>query len=311
MTKKNYGPWFVTFAAVLWSMDAPFRKYLTTQLSSTTIVLMETILICVCLLPVFLPRLKELSSLTWREWLSIIFIGLGGQTLAGVFFTQSFHYLSPTVAILLQKLQPLIAIGLAAFVLGERPRKNFWLWAVVAMFAAYLVTFPNLKLTGLAWGPNTLGVILALGATFFWAGSTVFGRVALDKLSFQAVTSLRFFTGLIFLFLLNIYYKTLPELKLASSKDWFFVFMTAIIAGLISLLIYYYGLRSTRASVATLCELAFPVFAVVINWIFLHDKLVTMQIVGGLILLLAITRLTVVNENEVIKKTAEAEARTV
>lgn len=296
---EKFGPWFVTLAAVLWAIDAPFRKYLTTQMSSTTIVLMEHLLIVICVLPLFLPRLKELKNLTFKEWLSVIFIGFGGSALATVLFTQSFHYLNPTVAILLQKLQPLIAIALAYLILKEKLSKNFWLWAVVAIIGAYVISFPDLKPTGFTWNSNILGVILALGAAFFWGGSTVFGRFVLQKISFQMMTSLRFISALVFLFLMNIYYQTLPELSLATSKDWFFVFMTAIIAGFVSLLIYYYGLRSTKASVATLCELAFPFAAVVVNWIFLGATLSVMQIVGGLILLFAITKLTLVNYEEI------------
>ena len=310
MKKQQMGPWFVTLSAILWAMDAPFRKFLTTQLSSTTIVLMEHILICICVLPIFLPRLKELKNLNFKEWLSVIFIGFGGSALATVLFTQSFHYLNPTVAILLQKLQPLIAIGLAFWILEEKLSKNFWLWAIVAIVGAYIVSFPTLQAVGFTWNSNLVGVVLALGAAFFWGGSTVFGRFVLKKVSFQMMTSLRFLSALVFLFLLNIYYKTLPELKLTTHKDWFFVFMTAIIAGFISLMIYYYGLRSTRASVATLCELAFPVAAVVVNWIFLGASLTWMQIIGGLILLFAITKLSWVNETEV-DKIAELEARVV
>ena len=125
------------------------------------------------------------------------------------------------------------------------------------------------------------------------------------------MTSLRFLSALVFLFLMNIYYKTLPQLSQASGKDWFFVFMTAVIAGFVSLMIYYYGLRSTKASIATLCELAFPFAAVIVNWIFLGATLVPMQIVGGVILLFAITRLSIVNETDISEKAVEAEARTV
>src|SRR5690606_22768441 len=118
---------------------------------------------------------------TWREWLSVIFIGLGGSALATILFTQSFHYLNPSVAILLQKLQPLIAIGLAIWVLGESLSKRFWLWAVVAIAGAYVISFPGLNPEGLTWNSHALGVVLALGAAFFWGGSTVFGRLVLDK----------------------------------------------------------------------------------------------------------------------------------
>ncbi len=310
MHKYNYGPLFVTFAAMLWALDAPFRKYLTTQLSSTSIVLMEHILIAVCVIVILFPRLSEFKNLSWREWLSVIFIGFGGSAIATVLFTQSFHYLNPTVAILLQKLQPLIAIGLATVILKETLTKNFWLWALVAVVGAYIISFPDLKPTGFTFDSNMLGVTLALGAAFFWGGSTVFGRYVLNKVSFQTMTSLRFLSALVFLFFLNIYSGTLSEIGMATTKDWFFVFMTAVLAGFVSLLIYYYGLRSTKASVATLCELAFPFAAVIVNWIFLDATLSAMQIFGGVVLLFAITRLTIVNETELGEKLVETEART-
>jgi len=309
--KRNYGPWLVAFAAMLWTIDAPFRKFLTTELSSTSIVLMEHILIAVCVLPLFWPRLVELKNFTWREWLSVAFIGIGGSALATVLFTQSFHYLNPSVAILLQKLQPLLAIGLAVWFLGEKLSKRFWLWAIVAIFGAYLVSFPGFNPVGFTWNNNTLGVLLALGAALFWGGSTVFGRFVLNTASFQMMTSLRFLTALVFLFLMNIYYGTLGEIAAATTKDWFYVFMTAVIAGFVSLLIYYYGLRSTKASVATLCELAFPVAAVLVNWKFLGETLSGMQIVGGLILLAAIAGLSWVNQSNAAEKIAEAGSHTV
>ncbi len=295
MSNLKMGPWLVTLAAVLWAIDAPFRKFLTTELSSSAIVLMEHILIGALVLPILIPRISELKKLGGKEWMSVLFIGLGGSALATVFFTQSFHYLNPTVAILLQKLQPLIAIGLAGFVLKEKLSKNFWAWTALAIVAAYLVSFPGLKPIGLGWTPNTFGVILALGAAFFWGGSTVFGRLVLEKVSFQVMTGLRFLSALVFLFLLNVYNGSLGEVSRASSKDWLFVAIIAVLAGFVSLMIYYWGLKSTKASIATICELAFPVAAVVVNWIFLDSTLVWMQIVGGAVLLYSITRLTLVN----------------
>src|ERR1019366_5839082 len=102
MTQDERGPWLVTFADPLWALDAPFRKYLTIDLSSTSIVLMEHLMVAVCVLPLFLRRLGELRNLGWKEWFAVLFIGIGGSALATILFTQSFHYLNPTVAILLQ-----------------------------------------------------------------------------------------------------------------------------------------------------------------------------------------------------------------
>ena len=296
MSPYKSGPWLVVIAALLWAVDAPFRKFLTQDLSSTTIVLMEHITIAVLVFIFLFKYLKELKNLSRREWLAVAFIGFGGSALATVLFTQSFHYLNPSVSILLQKTQPLIAILLAVAVLKEKLSKRFWLWAAIAIFGAYLVTFPELKVSGLSLAGGTLGVILALLAAFFWGGSTVFGRFVLRKISFQAMTAVRFLSALIFLAGMNIYFGNLGELGKASSKDWIYVFIIAILAGFVSLFIYYRGLRFTKASIATIGELAFPVSAVAVNWIFLDAKLDFMQIVGSLILLLAVWMLSDINQ---------------
>lgn len=291
----KYGPLLVMIAALMWALDAPFRKFLTQDLASTTIVLMEHIIIAFLVLPLFISRIKELKNLSSKEWASVIFIGFGGSALATVLFTQSFHYVNPSVSILLQKIQPIIAILLASFVLGERFKKQFWIWTVIALFTAYLISFPELTIAGLSFSGGTLGVLLAVGAAFFWGGSTVFGRVVLKKVSFQMMTVLRFWSALFFLILINFYYSSINQISTASGKDWLFVFIIAILAGFISLLIYYKGLQFTKASVATIAELAFPFAAVVINWIFLDATLSVIQIFAGVILLFSISRLGSVN----------------
>ncbi|MDP3986406.1 MAG: DMT family transporter [Candidatus Veblenbacteria bacterium] len=295
MNNYRTGPWLVALAAFLWAFDAPFRSHLTQELSSTTIVFLEHVLIGIIVLFGLWAYVKELKKLTWRGWLAVAFIGFGGSALATVMFTQSFHYVNPSVAILLQKVQPLVAILLAVAVLRERLSRTFWLWALAAVAGAYLLSFPELAPGSLSLNGGAMGVLLALGAAALWGGSTVFGRYLLKDLSFQAMTALRFLSALVFLFILEAYYGRLAEASLASGRDWLYVFIIAIVAGFISLLIYYRGLTYTSASVATLAELVFPLAAVVINWIFLDAALSAVQLVGGALLLFAITRLSLVN----------------
>ena len=298
MNNYRTGPWLVALAALLWAIDAPFRKYLTADLSSTTIVFMEHLFIGAIVLLGMWRYLKELKRLSWRDWLAVAFIGFGGSALATIFFTQSFHYLNPSVAILLQKIQPLFAILLAVVVLREKLSKRFWLWAIVAIAGAYIVSFPELSPGSLGISGGALGVFLALAAAFFWGGSTVFGRYLLKDLTFQAMTAVRFLSALFFLLLIEIYYGRVAEVGLASGRDWLYVFIIAVVAGFISLFIYYRGLKFTSASIATLAELTFPFAAVIINWIFLDATLSWLQIVGGAVLVFAITKLSFVNSSQ-------------
>lgn len=295
-------PWLIVIAALLWSIDAPFRTLLTHDLSSTTIVLLEHILILFFVLPILIRRRHEYKKLSPKHWLALLFIGVCGSALGLVFFTQAFRYVNPSVAILLQKTQPFIAIGLAVWILKEVLPKRFYVWAFIAIIGAYLTAFPEIIPHGISFSGNILGVIYALLAAFFWGASTVFGRYVITVVSWPMITAIRFFIALIFLFILNIYTGTLGELLIVSKNDLLYVFITALIVGLLAQIIYYRGLVYTRASIATIGELMFPVAAVVVNWVFLDATLTTVQLLGGGIMLIAMFFVSRTNDTFINKE---------
>jgi drug/metabolite transporter (DMT)-like permease len=309
---RKYGTYLIFLAAMLWATDAPFRAHLTAELPSNFIVLVEHFFDVIVVLPILLLNLKDLKHLTAKEWGAVLFIAIGGSALASVAFTQAFHYVNPSVAILLQKLQPLIAIGLAASLLNEKRNKNFWIWAVIALVGAYFISFAGLKpelFPGEKLNPNLIGVLLALAAAFFWGGSTVMGRYMLSAVNFKVMTALRFSLAFVFLLILNFYQKTIPPLSKVTTLDWWFLFIIAVTSGVVSLFVYYKGLQTTKASVATMAELGFPLAAVVVNfvsfkmgWITQNTTLNIVQILGMAILLFGVYNLASVNEQLTIKQ---------
>ncbi len=303
---KTYAPLLVFLAAMLWATDAPFRVHLTKDLSSNFIVMIEHFVNLIFVIPLLFMNWKELKLLKGREWLAVVAIGVGGSALASIAFTQSFHYVNPSVAIVLQKLQPFIAIGLAATLLKEKMPKRFWLWALIAILGAYVISFPHFTpqmYQGETWNPNILGVLCALAAALLWGASTVFGKYVLNKVSFKAMTGLRFATGFLFLFVLNLSTGSFSQIKIATSKDWLFLVIVSLVSGALSLLVYYRGLQFTKASIATLAELGFVFASLVINAIFLDAHLVWMQFVGIGILLFAVLKLAAVNREVSLPET--------
>ena len=59
-------------------------------------------------------------------------IGAGSSALATILFTQAFVDRDPVTPVVLQKVQPLIAVSLAAALLGERPRGRFGVFSPAA-----------------------------------------------------------------------------------------------------------------------------------------------------------------------------------
>ena len=295
---KKWGPVLIFIAAMLWATDAPFRYHLTQGLNASFIVLAEHAVNILLILPFIFWNWNEIESLNWKQWLAILVIGIGASAFASILFTKAFSFVNPSVAIVLQKLQPLIVVALAATFLREPTGKRFWLWAGIALVGAYVISFPNFKpelYYGEAWNPNTLGVLCALGAAALWGLGTVLGRYMLSSVSFKTVASLRFLLAFLFLLVWNLGNDTLSTIGALSSKDILFLIIVAITSGFTSLFIYYKGLQHTRASIATFAELGFPFLAVVVNAFALGLFLKPMQLLGMVLLLLAVWQLTRVN----------------
>ena len=304
------GPLLVFFAAMLWATDAPFRTQLTKDLSASFIVLAEHAVNLLFVLPVLFFNWRELGKFTKREWAAIIVIAIGGSALASIAFTQSFKYVNPSVAILLQKVQPLIAISLAALFLKEQLHKYFWMWAGVAIAGTYLISFPTLRpqmFEGEVFNPNMLGVLFALTAAVLWGASTVLGKYALRVSSFQMLTALRFGIAFLFLLMLSAVQDQVPPFAAVTGTDWFYIAIVAFVSGVFSLSIYYYGLQFTRASIATLAELGFPLAAVFVNAYFIAGNnapgtyfgLFAGQWIGTALLLAALYMLSRENRDEI------------
>jgi drug/metabolite transporter (DMT)-like permease len=260
----------IAFAAMLWVSDAYFRNNLVSHLSASQIVVMEDALVTLFLLPFLVGGWRELRHLNGRQWLAVLIIGAGPQAIATWLFTQSFSHKIFAVTFLVQQTQPLIAITLAWVLLGERRRSWFWPLAALALVGVYLVVFardPGEPLAVLQGRQVEAGAaerlqagLLAFGAALLWAAGTVLGRFVLGRLSFQTTTALRFTVALPVLVML-----VLLEAGLGGFTHYRFsdfvpnLLYIAVVPGLLGLLLYYRGLASTPASLATIAELTLPV----------------------------------------------------
>src|SRR5258708_3049662 len=128
----------VALAAMLWGTDALFRAPLLNHLGvdpirqATQLVTMEHVILTIVCLPILWKAWGEIRSLTRTQWIAIVAIGVGASGLATILFTISFRYGHFIETLLLQKTQPLIAILLAHFWLGERISQRAWLGVPVS-----------------------------------------------------------------------------------------------------------------------------------------------------------------------------------
>jgi drug/metabolite transporter (DMT)-like permease len=270
-TSQN-GVLWVALGASLWGTDTVLRRPLTQVLSSYQIVFLEHLILTPILFPLWWRTFRTLNR---AQWAAVLGIAWGGSAFGTLLFTEAIRIGNPTTAVLLQKTQPIFVVLLAKLVLRERLSARSWIWLAIAIVAAYLVSFG-------ATPPGELihhappASLLALGAAALWGTSTVLGRFALRDIPFQALTALRI-VGALPLLALLIVVRPHPwpafDLKQALS-----LLAMALVPGLAALLVYYRGLRHTRASLAAVAELSFPATAALLNWTVLGAGVTFVQI---------------------------------
>ena len=297
---KKYLPALaVISAAILWSFDGVLRQNLY-ALPSFLIVALEHLIGAIIFFPLLLKGWKEVSALQQRGWISVLWISVCGGILGTFFYTKALsyvNYIDLSVVVLLQKFQPIFAIALAAIVLKEKITIRFLVLAVAAIVGGYFVTFGNQPLN--EWSDKTMiAALLSLLAAFSWGSSTVLGKHALNRLSFETVTSLRLtVTGAIMLFIL-ISTGQAETISQVNIENWKYIFIIVLSTGSLALFIYYYGLNHLPASHVTLYELFWPLSAVTMDWYIFGRVMSLVQWLGAALLLGAILLLSYKNKIE-------------
>ena len=283
----------IIFAAILWSFDGLLRQALY-SVPSMIIVTIEHVIGAVLFIPFILKARKEITKINQQTWVSVFWISICGGILGTFFYTSALsyvNYINLSVVVLLQKLQPLFAISLASVILKEKLSKKFLLLATIAIIGSFLVTFGLQPLS--KWEDKMIiASLFALLAAFSWGSSTVLGKYALQKLSFQIVTSLRLIITSIICLIIIMGTEDLYIIADLTKFQWLSIFIISISTGSIALFIYYYGLKNIPASHATLYELFWPLSAMFIDWFYRSRTLELAQIVGAVLLLSSIILLT-------------------
>lgn len=292
---NRFAPVFVIIAASLWGLDGIVLRPSLYSLPVPLVVFVESTIVAILLTPYFIKKLPSLKSLETKDWLAFFLVALLGGAVGTMAITKALFYVNfvnLSVVILLQKLQPVFAITLAAIFLKEKLPVQFFFWAVLAIIGAYFMTFGT-RLPELSTGDKTAAAALfALIAAFSFSSSTVLSKRALRNVSFEMGTYLRFLFSAFIMLVLVISLGDINSITEITTKQAAIFLIIAFTTGGLAIFLYYYGLKRITASVAAICELAFPLTAVVLEYFIRGNILDPVQWVGAVVLLVSILRVS-------------------
>ena len=295
MLRDRLAPFFVILAASLWAVDGIVLRPILYNLPVTLVVFVESVIVALLLTPIMAKHFGKLKDLTHRDWLAFLGVALFGGAIGTMAITKALfyvNYVNLSIVILIQKLQPVFALVLAGVLLKEKLTKKFFFWAGFSIIGAYFMTF-GLDLPDLKAGDKTvLAAIFALIAAISFSSSTVLSKRALRNVGFELGTYLRFTLTTIIMLIIVLSSGTITEISEISSHQLFIFLLIAFTTGGTAIFLYYYGLKRISASVATICELAFPLTAVMLEYFLRGNIMGPVQWAGAFLLLFSIVRVT-------------------
>ena len=285
----------ICISATLWGLDG---VALTPRLHNLDVLQVVFLLHAVpfALMHLFLvPSYRALGGLTAPRWLDLGLVALAGgvvgtYSIVRALFLVEFNQLS--VVVLLQKLQPVFALLLAAVLLEEKLSPRLLVRTATALLGAYLLTF-GASLPDFASGSNTTrAAAWALLAAGSYGAATVLGKRLLGSLDFKQATFGRYGATVILTFVALMATRGELALDRVTSSNWMVIAIIGATTGSGALFLYYFGLSRVRAGIAAICEMCLPLSAILFDYWINDSWLSAWQWVGAAILVGAITLVT-------------------
>ncbi len=285
----------IGLSAIMWGFDG---VVLTPRLYNLDVgyVVFMLHMIPFLLMNLFLFRqYNELKYFTKQDYITFSLVALFGGAIGTIAIVKALflvQFQQLTVVVLLQKLQPIFAITLAAILLKEKIKKDFILWASLAIVASYFLTF-GLRIPDLSADRNTINAsLLAVLAAFSFGSSTVFSKSLLRRHNFVTATFFRYGFTALFMLIYIIAFSQYEQIRFTTPLNWLFLILIGVTTGSGAIFIYYYGLKRVRAMAATISELLFPISAIFFDYIVNGSYLSPIQFLAAGVMVFALVKIT-------------------
>jgi drug/metabolite transporter (DMT)-like permease len=286
----------ISVAAILWGFDGIVLTPRLYNLNITYVVFMVHCIPFVILNLFCFKSYKELKTFNKTDFIYFFLVALFGGAIGTLAIVKALflvNFQSLTVVVLLQKLQPVFAIILAAILLKEKVHKGFVVWASIAIVASYSLAFGFSLPDFNAGSRTTLAALFSLMAAISFGSATVFGKKILNRVDFISTTFFRYGFTTIIMLIIVLVAGTMTQLQFTTPQNWIILLIIAFTTGSGALFLFYYGLKKVKAMVATICELLFPVSAILFDYLFNGKVLSTIQWISAIVLMSAIIKLSI------------------
>jgi len=271
------------FVAVVWGVNFAFVKFALIDFHPLSFTVLRFFLAALFLVTIMLVN-RESFSLERRDIGAIISLGFIGITLYNLLFMEGLYFTTASNAALFISTSPVFA----ALMLARSKRERITAQVVAGLLLSTLGVFLIIqnKPGGLGFSRRGLtGDLLTLGAAVVWALYTMKAKPLLERYSAIKVTAYSMAAGTVMLLPIGAYDLLHQSWRTVSIRSWSAFSFSALISGGLAFTLWYEGVKKIGVTRTIVYHYIVPFVAVLFAALFLGERMVLTQVLGGVCIL--------------------------
>ncbi|MCK7485876.1 MAG: DMT family transporter [Bacillus subtilis] len=234
---------------------------------------------------------KMSFKITKRDFVTFFLAGFMGIFMYSIFENSSMLYISSETASILVSLTPMAAVLGNRLVYKEKIGAVSILLILISIAGVAMVVFHNgLDLGGLenAW----IGYLFMVLSIVFWTVYTLITKKAGMKYNSLKITTIQSIVAL-FTFLPTLIFRPFPDFMSFGSTEWFHLIFLGVICSGVCYYLYIFSVDALGVTLPNVFINFVPLFTVLTNILVFGETIDVWTIVGGLVIILSMTLLTI------------------
>jgi drug/metabolite transporter (DMT)-like permease len=269
---------------LFWGISFISIKIAVSEVPPITMALIRFVIASV-LLRIILKRLEPQTKLQTEDQKVMAFAGLLGITIYFCFENSGVKLTTASSASLITSIVPILSITLDVIVFKTKVSLPQYIGMGIAVIGTYLTITVN---GAMDFSSDSFqGNLLIMGAMLAWTGYTLINKSLQKKYTGLFMTTYQMGFGTLFLIP-----AALTEYKgwhVFSSAAMLNIIFLAVVCSALCYFLYIYSLKYLDVAVTTLYLNLVPIVGVVSGYFILQETIASMQLVGGVIIIIAIT----------------------
>lgn len=234
-------------------------------------------------LPLIIRKKTELENQSGVTWVQIFTIGITASGLASFLFILGQSLTQAAQAAFLMSSASFFTVIFAFFILGEKLKKQQYMWALILFSGIYLLT------VGLHSFQLNFGDFFVILAAIIIGFTNVLAKIPMKKLSGENIAYLRLLIGMFVLLAIVPFVSPNILQNIRLVQPWY------ILSGILMwgvIVAFYKAIEYAGPALATLVLVSYPFLAALLAAAILEETLTIIQLVGGAIISLSVYKIS-------------------